>query len=69
MLKTEDNRTNLSGFPSSTSQKETNNEKLSKKKPGGWKAMPFILGILFLPTFLIIVLKLFMHIKKINIFY
>ncbi|KAJ1386015.1 Proton-dependent oligopeptide transporter family [Sesbania bispinosa] len=40
-----------SGF-SSTAEKEPNNEKLSKtgsesankKKPGGWKAMPFILG-------------------------
>lgn len=43
-MSAEDNRTNLSDFPSSTIEKELNYEKHGKKKPGGWKAMPFILG-------------------------
>ncbi|CAI8587800.1 unnamed protein product [Vicia faba] len=43
----ENNKTNhyeSNGLYSSTKEKEQNNEKLGNKKPGGWKAMPFILG-------------------------
>lgn len=43
-MSAEDNGTNLSDFPPSTIEKEPNYEKHGKKKPGGWKAMPFILG-------------------------
>ncbi|CAK8536839.1 unnamed protein product [Lathyrus sativus] len=43
----EDNKTNhyeSNGLSSSTKEKEQNSEKVCNKKPGGWKAMPFILG-------------------------
>lgn len=46
----EDNKTNhyeSNGLSSSTKEKEQNIEKLGNKKPGGWKAMPFILGQTF----------------------
>lgn len=47
------------GFSSnSTAEEKPNNEKLDKscsesthKKPGGWKAMPFILGLIIVLTF------------------
>jgi hypothetical protein len=43
-MSAEDNKRNPSSFSSSTIEKEQNFEKHGNKKPGGWKAMPFILG-------------------------
>lgn len=43
----EDNKTNhyeSNGLSSSTKEKVQNTEKHGNRKPGGWKAMPFILG-------------------------
>lgn len=62
----EDNKTNhyeSNGLSSSTKEKEQNIEKHGNRKPGGWKAMPFILGqifvFLFLSFYLFIYFKIF----------